>query len=128
MPTKKPHLPACFPFPTGACRVIPTPATLLDRAMGTLCHPHIYLYIPVDLLVSVVRLLDVAAAAGRRSYTSDGWGRWVVVGAWSSCCWLVLGRAELGVGVVHWQEEGFVALVLSLCTGVDCDVLVGLYW
>ena len=80
----KPHLPVCFPFPTGACCVLPTPATLLDRAVDTLCPPCIYMYIPVDLLVSMVRSLDVAAAAGRQSNTSDGWGRWVVVGAWSS--------------------------------------------
>ena len=101
MLSEKPHLTVCFPFPTGACCVLPTPATLLDRAVGTLCPPRIYLYIPVDPLVSVVRSLNVAAAAGRRSITSDGWGRWVVVGAWSSCCWAVHGRAELGVDVVH---------------------------
>ena len=70
----KTHLPACSPRPTGACRVLPTPATLLDRTVGTICPPRIYLYIPVDPLVSVVRSLDVAAAAGRRSNTFDGWG------------------------------------------------------
>ena len=125
---ENPHLPACSPRPTGACRVLPTPATLLDRAVDTLCPPRIYLYIPVDPLVSVVRSLDVAAAAGRRSNTSNGWGRWVVVGAWSSCCWAVHGLAELGVDVVHWREEGCVTMVLSSCTDVDCDVLGGLYW
>ena len=101
MLSEKPHLPACSPRPTGACRVLPTPATLLDRAVGTLCPPCIYLYIPVDPLVSVVRSLNVAAAAGQRSNTSDGWGRWVVVGAWSYCCLAVHGRAELGVAIVH---------------------------